>query len=139
MEQTPLSPRWIYPGILAVAALLLCSMSVMVSFAQAPKSATVTWIAPTTYVDGTVLPAASIDHYTITWPLAGGTSPSGSLISKTLSAVVPVVCGSVAFSVTVTTTAAALYPNSTSAPAGPVTYASGVSCAANPPGALAVH
>jgi hypothetical protein len=114
--------------VLGVLALL----SVGWVWAAGP-SATVTWTAPTAYIDGTVLPASDIDHYTVT--PAGGTS----ITTKTLSAVVPVACGSVAFSVTATTTATAAYPNTTSAPAGPVTYVSGVGCAPNPPDALAVH
>jgi hypothetical protein len=101
------------------------------------SSAGVSWTAPTAYVDGTVLPATDIDHYTVSWT---GTS-TGSVVVKAgvVTATVPVACGTVNFTVTVTTGAAAHYPNATSGPAGPVAYASGVTCAPNPPGGLAAH
>lgn len=113
---------------------ILVLLSVGIVWAVTPQ-ATVTWTAPTAYNDGTALPATAIDHYTVTWSGPG----AGSVTVKTLTAVVPVVCGTVQFSVTATTTATAAYPNSTSAPVGPVPFVSGVSCAPNPPGALAVH
>lgn len=131
--------------VLGVVALL----SVALVWATTPPSATVTWTAPTAYLDGAALPATDIDHYTLTWSPAGSTPPAGSttpaggtpgvLTVKALTATVPVVCGTVQFSVTATTSATALYPNTTSSAAGPVPFASGVSCAPNPPGALAVH
>ncbi len=100
-------------------------------------SATVTWTAPTQDVDGT--PVGAIDHYTVSWFRSLGTPAVGTLDVKTLTAVIPVACGSMYFTVTATTAAAATYPNTTSAPAGPVAFVSGVSCAPNPPAALAVH
>lgn len=116
--------------------------SVLAVWAATP-SATVSWSAPTQYVDGTVLPVADIDHYSVSWgpvsPAAVTATNSGTVIVKSLTASVPVACGSVEFSVTATTGANATYPNTTSTPAGPVPYASGVACAPNPPGALAVH
>lgn len=112
-------------------------LSVAFVWATTPPSATVTWAAPTAYLDKSVLPVEDIDHYTLSWTPAQGSS--GVLTVKGLTAVVPVVCGTVQFSVTATTGATALYPNTTSTAAGPVPFASGVSCAPNPPGALAVH
>lgn len=120
---------------------LLALLSVTVSIA-AGTSATASWTAPTAYTDGSALPASDIDHYTLTWgPAAGSSGPSGSVNvpAGTVSTVINVPCGSTSFTVSVTTGAAAKYPNSTSAPAGPVPYASGLSCAPNPPGGLAVH
>lgn len=114
-------------------------LSVALVWATSPPSATVTWTAPTAYLDGSVLPVADIDHYTLSWSPAGGSPTGGILTVKALTATVPVVCGTVQFTVTATTSATALYPNATSQATGPVPFASGVSCAPNPPGALAVH
>lgn len=100
------------------------------------------WSVPTLYTDGSPLPASDIDHYTLTWaPVSGQTGPAGSLNipAGTLSAPVTVACGSTSFNVSVTTTATAKYPNVTSAPAGPVPFASGVSCAPQSPGNLTVQ
>jgi hypothetical protein len=125
--------------VLGVVALL----SVALVWATSPPSAMVSWTAPSAYLDGTALPVADIDHYTLTWFPAGSTTPAGGtpgvLTVKGLTAAVPVVCGTVQFSVTATTTANAVYPNTTSTAAGPVPFVSTVSCAPNPPGALAVH
>ncbi len=118
--------------VLGVVALL----SVALAWAQTP-SATLTWTAPLLDVDGT--PVGGIDHYTVTWSRAPTAPAVGTLDVKTTSAVVPVACGSMLFTVTATTSTTATYPNTTSQPAGPVTYVSEVSCAPNPPGALAVH
>jgi hypothetical protein len=120
--------------VLSAVALL----TVVAAWA-AGRSATVTWSAPAAYAEDTALPATDIDHYTLSWVPAAGAGPSGSVDVKALTAVIPVTCGSVLFSVTVTTTASAVYPNTTSAPVGPVPYASGIACAPNPPGALAVQ
>lgn len=114
-------------------ALLLSPLAAYAAGATANLS----WTAPTAYIDGEPLPAAQIDHYTITWTTAspaGVGGPTGSLTvpGTATAATVPVPCGSVNFSITVTTTAAAVFPNATSAPDGPVPYATGVTCGPNP-------
>jgi hypothetical protein len=50
-----------------------------------------------------------------------------------------VACGAVSFTVSVTTTATAMYPNATSGQSNAVPYATGVTCAPNPPTGLAVN
>ena len=121
-----------------LALALVSALSVGLAEASG-TSAKVSWTAPTAYVDGTALPLSDLDHYTLSWaPATGQAGPSGSLtVAGNLSSVtVPVACGSTSFSLTVTTGAAAKYPNATSAPAGPVPYVTGVTCAPNPPAAL---
>lgn len=125
--------------ILPLLALLL-SGSWLIAMGAGGATANVSWTAPTTYTDGTTLPANDIASYTVSWV---STAPGAAVQSKTvpggtLATSVNVPCGSANFSVTVTTTATAAVPNATSGPDGPVTFASGVSCAPNPPGALAV-
>ena len=117
--------------------LLLCASLVPLAAYAAGATANLSWTAPTAYIDGEPLPAAQIDHYTITWTTASPTGvggPTGSLNvpGTATTATVPVPCGSVNFSITVTTTAAAVFPNATSAPDGPVPYATGVTCGPNP-------
>jgi hypothetical protein len=116
---------------------LVALSSIAWVWAVTPGAASVTWTAPATYVDGTPLPVGDIDHYTVSWTPVGNTA--GALSVKTLAASVPIVCGTVQISVTVTTSATAVYPNTTSTPAGPVPFVSGIACAPNPPGALAVQ
>jgi hypothetical protein len=72
-------------ALVALAALLA-------SGAALAGNAVLTWTAPTTYVDGTALPASKISGYKIEW----GT--------------------------TTTTCAAATYPSNTTVPATPLTY-----------------
>jgi hypothetical protein len=105
----------------------------------AGTSANLSWIAPTTYSDGSTLPATDIALYTIQW--TGGNAQVHTQIvnAPALAAVVNVPCGSASFSVTVTTTATAAYPNATSVPAGPVPYATGVTCQPNPVSGLTVN
>jgi len=108
----------------------------------ATPSATLTWTAPTAYTDGTALPAADIDHYTIGWARTATDALMGQQAATGLTASIPIACGSVVFWVSASTGAAAKYPNQTSLPAGPVTYNSGIACVAtkpNPPGGLTVH
>lgn len=122
-------------------AAVLALAAVAVSFA-AGTSAKLSWIAPTTYSDNTPLPVADISSYTITWGPTGVVSgPAGSTTvpAGTLATSVSVPCGSTAFTIAVTTTATAKYPNTTSGPTSPVPYASGVSCAPNPPSGLVVQ
>lgn len=96
----------------------------------AGPSYTVSWAPPSAYLDTSALPATDIAFYTVTvdgvpQKVAGATQLA---LSKP--------CGSASITVSVTTTAGAKYPNTTSDPAGPVTYATGVTCKPNPPGAL---
>lgn len=125
-------------GVLVI--FVVCAL-VSLSWATG-STATVSWLAPTAYVDGTPMPPGDIASYTLSWsPKQGTPGASGSqkVDAGALSAVVTVPCGSTEFVMTVTTTATAVYPNATSSAAGPVTYVTGVSCAPNPPGALVVH
>jgi hypothetical protein len=117
--------------------LTLAGLSLV--WAQTPPSATVTWVAPVTYVDTTKIVAGDLDHYTVSWSRTVGGTIAGSVDVKTLTALVPVACGTMQFSVTATTSATAAYPNTTSGPAGPVLFDSKAVCAPNPPSALAAH
>lgn len=117
------------------AFLSALTLSIALSFVgpahAAGTTANISWTAPIAYNDGppaTALPASDIAFYTVSW----GTNAGQSLQVTATSATVPVACGSANFTVTVTTTATAKYPNATSAPAGPVAYASGVTCAPKP-------
>jgi hypothetical protein len=114
-----------------VLALLLATTVAI----AAGTSATVSWSYPTAYIDGTPLPVSDIAQVTVTWSRTPGGPQVGSVTvaAPALSKVVPgLVCGNFSFSATVTTTATAAYPTSTSDPAGPVSYATGVSCKPNP-------
>lgn len=122
-------------------ACLTCLAAVTVSIA-AGSTAHLSWIAPTAYTDGSSLPASDIDHYTITWaPAAGSTGVSGStnIPAGTVATTVNVPCGSTTFTVSVTTGPGAKYPSTTSAPTGAVPYATGIACAPNPPSGLAAQ
>lgn len=129
--------RQLFPRIAALAAIAAVSVSI-----AAGTSAKLSWVAPTTYTDSTTLPVADIASYTITWgPTGVASGPAGSTTvpAGTLATTINVPCGSTAFTVAVTTTASAKYPGTTSAPTSPVPYASGVSCAPNPPTGLVVQ
>ncbi len=105
-------------------------------------SAHASWTAPTTYTDGSALPASDIASYTMSWAPAGGQAgPSGSInvAATATTATVPVACGSVTFTIAVTTTATAKYPSATSSPSSGVPYATGVTCSPNPPAGLTVN
>lgn len=118
---------------------LLALASLAVVWAASP-SAIVSWTTPTVYTDGSAMPASDIDHYTVSWTSAASNGVAiGSQQVKDLTANIPIACGTVEITVTATTTSTAIYPNTTSTPAGPVSFVSGVNCAPNPPGALAVH
>lgn len=119
------------------ALLILLGLGLVLSLTLAwgaGTTANVSVTPPTQYTDGSPLPATDIDHYTVTWT----GPPSGSMNLTSPTGTIPIACGSVQFMVSVTTTAKALYPNTTSASAGPVPYATGVSCVPKSPG-LAVH
>jgi hypothetical protein len=114
----------------AACAAAFILMSVAITYASG-TSATLTWTAPTQDTDGT--PVGTIDHYTVSWSRTAGGPVAGTMDVKTLTATVPVSCGSMQFSVTATASGV------TSDPAGPVAYATGVVCKPNPPSALAAH
>lgn len=119
----------------ALACLALTSLSI-----ASGTNANLSWIAPTTYNDGTPLDA--IDHYTLTWsPATGQQGPSGSLNvpGSSTKITVNLPCGSTSFTVSVTTGPGARYPSTTSSPTNPVPYATGVSCTPNPPTGLAAQ
>jgi len=124
-----------------VSALCTLLLALCVTVFAAAPDATVTWTAPVAYADGSDLAVGTIDHYTITWSRAAGGAVLGSLDVKApaVTASVPVACGTMYFSATVTTGASATYPAATSDPAGPVPFVSTVSCKPNPPGGLAAH
>lgn len=122
--------------------LLFITLSSVTIVWAVGTSAKCSWAAPTAYVDGSVLAAADIDHYTLTWvPSGSQAGPSGSInvAGGLTSTTVPVACGSVSFTLSVTTGPNAKYPNATSAPTGAVPYVTGVSCTPNPPTGLAVQ
>lgn len=105
----------------------------------AGTTAHLSWSAPTTYNDTSPLPATDIDHYTLTWaPPTGQPGPSGSVNvpGTATTATAPIPCGNTTFTLSVTTTATAKYPNATSAPTSPIPYASNISCTPNPPTGL---
>lgn len=116
-----------------IALILAALFAVIVELPAhaAGTTANVSWTAPTQYTDNSALPATDIDHYTITWaPATGQSGPSGSLnvAGNLTSTTVPVACGNTSFTVSVTTSATAKYPNATSAPSNLVPYATGVTC-----------
>ncbi|MGH9760625.1 MAG: hypothetical protein ACREDR_01225 [Blastocatellia bacterium] len=117
----------------SIAILFLALITV--SFATG-NSATLTWTAPTAYTSGEALPAIDIAFYTISW---GNGASSVKVLAPALTTVVTVPCGSTNFVATVTTSATALYPNSTSASTNQIPYVTGIGCVPNPPAALAVH
>lgn len=106
--------------------LLIACAFLGVAEAAGP-TANITWSAPTQYVDNSPLPASDIAYYTILWD-----SNSQKVNAPALTAVVNVPCGSTNFTVTITTSATAKYPNTTSDPTTPVPYATGVTCRPKP-------
>lgn len=124
---------------LLIPAVALSWLALLGAGTNGTSSATVSWQAPTTYTDGEALPASEIAFYTVQWT-GGGTATQTKVVNAPgLSTVVAAICGSVSFTVSVTTTATAKYPNATSAPAGPVPFvSSSASCTPNPPVAVTV-
>lgn len=120
-----------WPLFFTLAIIAAIALVKNVVHAAGP-SYTISWQAPTQYIDNTALPATDIAFYTVT---INGV-PQKVTGALQLASTVP--CGNAILTVSVTTTATAKYPNAVSDPAGPVTYASGVTCKPNPPGALTV-
>lgn len=112
-----------------IAAALLATVAL-----ASGTTATVSWLAPTTYNDGTPVGASDIASYTITW-VGSGAKTSGTLVvnAPALSTTVPVACGSASFTVTATASATAVYAGTSAASSPPATYATGVTCSLNPP------
>jgi hypothetical protein len=98
------------------AALAIGSIAVTLA---AGATANVSWVAPTSYTDGSAIGATDIDHYTLNWAPAVGQAPgpSGSvnIPAGILTAHVAVACGVTTFTVSVTTSTTARFPNVTSA------------------------
>lgn len=121
-----------------LVALLLTSLALAAS-TNGTQTATVSWTAPTQYTDGTTLAATDIANYTVSYVTAASSTPKTvSVPAGTLTTTVAALCGTANFSVTVTTTATAVYPNATSSPGGPVPFVSSVNCVPNAPGGLTV-
>lgn len=121
-----------------IVMVVMCAALITAAHA-AGTTAKCFWNAVTTYVDGSALPATDIAHYTLTWaPAAGQNGPSGSLNipAGILSAPVTIACGATTFTISVTTTATARVPNSTSAPSAGIAYDSKVPCAPSAPSGL---
>lgn len=114
-----------------IAFLLMLSVAALATPALAAgTTANLTWTPPVQYTDNSPIAAGELDHYTITWTPTTNAGPSGSITvaGNLASTQVPVPCGGVNFTITVTTSATAKYPNATSGPAGPVPYVTGVTC-----------
>jgi hypothetical protein len=121
---------WILLAALVVPLLLVIGIA-----KAAGTTANVAWTMPTSYNDNEVLPLTDIANVTLTWaPASGQAGPSGTLVvnAPATTATVPVACGSVTFTATVTTTSTAKYPNATSSPSSGVPYITGITCKPNP-------
>jgi len=112
----------------------LLALALTLSVYAAGPTATVSWTPPTAYIDNSALPASDIASYTVSWN--GG---SKTIAAPATTTTVPVPCGSQTFTVLVTTTSSAKYPATSSDPSAPITYASGVTCRPNPPGAVTAN
>ena len=98
----------------------------------AGQNAMVSWVLPTTYVDGTLLPATDIAFTSIFYTING--APVHVVVNAPgTSTTVHMICGSSNFNLTVTTTASAHYPTTTSKPTANVFYDTGIKCAPNTP------
>lgn len=120
----------------ALVAAVLLFLIVYIAHATGTL-ATLTWTAPTQYVDGTTLAPSEIAFYTVTYP-KGPSNVSVIVNPPATSTQITVPCGSTNFTVTVTTTAAATYPNSTSGGSNQVPYATNVQCVPKAPSNLTV-
>jgi hypothetical protein len=132
-----LSDLWKRHGFLLIAVLAIIIVIIAsVSIAKAATSATITWVHPTTYTDGTALDVADIKETVIIWRRPGSTSVVGSVrvASPATSKVVSgLTCGS--FNITAATVATS---SVSSAETAPVLYVTGVVCSPNPPTTLKV-
>jgi hypothetical protein len=125
---------------LTLIAFALVTFLLALSFHEANAAGTtanVSWVAPTSYLDGSSLPASDIASYTVTW-VGKSAALSGSKTVTGTSTTVTVPCDGTTFTVTVTTTATALYPSVTSDPSASKLYATGVACRPLAPTGLSV-
>lgn len=133
-----LSDLWSRYGFAILGALaIVLVFAVAASIAKAAgQSATITWIHPTAYIDGTPLAVTDIKETIITWRRPGNAAVVGSVHvtgPATTTVVTGLVCGSFNF-----TAATVLTSNASSAETSPALYATGVVCAPNPPTGLKV-
>jgi hypothetical protein len=122
-----------------IRSLLLAIVALFVTALAA--AANLSWTVPTTYTDGEALPASQIAFYTINYaPATGQAGPAGTLkvSPPATTATVPVLCGSTSFTISVTTTASATYPNASSAQSSAVPYVTSITCTPNTPTGLTV-
>ncbi len=101
----------------------------------AGSSSTVTWVHPVTYTDGSALALSDIKETILTWRRPGSTTVAGTVrvtAPANSTVVTGLTCGNFNF-----TAATVAKNNAQSTDAGPVLYASGVTCAPNPPTGLA--
>lgn len=120
-----------FAGLLFLAIILFF----IAGLARAAGStATVSFIYPIAYTDGSPLPIGDIKEATITWSRPSG-APLGSVkltAPANSTAITGLACGDFSFTVSVTTKSTALYANTTSDGSNPVPYATGVVCKPNP-------
>ena len=121
--------------LIALGLLIFVALaSISISRAAGP-TATVTWIHPLTYTDISPLAVSEIKETLITWRRPGNATIVGSVRvpgPATTTVVSGLACGNFDF-----TAATIVKTNSVqSADAGPVLYATGVTCAPNPPTGL---
>jgi hypothetical protein len=119
---------------LCLIALLLCSGA---AGTQVPQSGTfnVTWTAPALeFTDGTAITGGTLYEYVIV--IQGATGEGGIYYNEidadptATSASIPVYCGSYSVSILdVVMTPTEMY---VSAPAGPLTYSTGINCPPDP-------
>jgi hypothetical protein len=114
-----------------LAALLLAALVTSTALASG-TTALLAWVAPTAYSNGITLAPTEIAYYTITYTV-GPSNQSLQVLAPALSTTVVVSCASTTFTISVTTTATATYPNATSGASSGVPYASGVTCVPNAP------
>lgn len=129
----------LFRSLLFSGLALLCFSS---GADAAGTSATIKWTNPSQYSDGTSLPVTDIGSYDITWTRLGSTVAVGTFHVSggpaTQTTISGLVCGGYNFTMTVTTSATALQPNSTSDPTSPASYPTGISCKPNPPTGVTV-
>lgn len=133
-----LSELWKRYGFLLISVLAIIIVVIAsVSIAKAAStSATITWIHPVAYVDGSSLPVSDIKETVVTWRRPGNSVVVGTAHvagPATTTVVTGLVCGNFNF-----TAATVVMTNSTSAETPPALYATGVVCAPNPPTGLKV-
>lgn len=124
----------LFYGLLFSAITLIAALCYATAGHAAGTSATVSWNAPVSYTDGTAVASGDIASYTVKW--SGTVSGSTTVAGTALSAVVPVACGTVTFTVLATSGASAKYPNQSSGDSNTAVYATGVTCTLNPPTAV---